>query len=84
MNALQPKEQQLRKISTQPGFIAALDQSGGLAVRQQEVKGGGPRATPLFCYMASDDPAPGRGRTGRELVVCSWRRVAGGGRVKPR
>src|SRR5215469_11311160 len=29
MNALQPKEQQLRKIRTQPGFIAALDQSGG-------------------------------------------------------
>jgi fructose-bisphosphate aldolase class I len=29
MNRLQPKEQQLRKIRTQPGFIAALDQSGG-------------------------------------------------------
>src|SRR5215469_1513045 len=29
MNALHPKEQQLRKIRTQPGFIAALDQSGG-------------------------------------------------------
>jgi len=29
MNPLQPKEQQLRKIRTQPGFIAALDQSGG-------------------------------------------------------
>jgi len=29
MNALQPREQQLRKIRTQPGFIAALDQSGG-------------------------------------------------------
>jgi fructose-bisphosphate aldolase class I len=29
MNGLQPKEQQLRKIRTQPGFIAALDQSGG-------------------------------------------------------
>src|SRR6516165_10366016 len=29
MNALQPKEQQLRKIRTQLGFIAALDQSGG-------------------------------------------------------
>ena len=29
MNALPPKEQQRRKIRTQPGFIAALDQSGG-------------------------------------------------------
>jgi len=29
MNALPPKEQQQRKIRTQPGFIAALDQSGG-------------------------------------------------------
>ena len=29
MNALTLKEQQLRKIRTQPGFIAALDQSGG-------------------------------------------------------
>ena len=29
MNALHPREQQLRKIRTQPGFIAALDQSGG-------------------------------------------------------
>src|SRR5262249_11456451 len=29
MNTLRPKEQQLRKIRTQPGFIAALDQSGG-------------------------------------------------------
>jgi len=29
MNALHTKEQQLRKIRTQPGFIAALDQSGG-------------------------------------------------------
>src|SRR5215471_14743897 len=29
MKALHPKEQQLRKIRTQPGFIAALDQSGG-------------------------------------------------------
>ena len=29
MKAPHPKEQQLRKIRTQPGFIAALDQSGG-------------------------------------------------------
>jgi fructose-bisphosphate aldolase class I len=29
MNALSQKEQQRRKIRTQPGFIAALDQSGG-------------------------------------------------------
>src|SRR5215467_666916 len=29
MNASTLKEQQLRKIRTQPGFIAALDQSGG-------------------------------------------------------
>jgi fructose-bisphosphate aldolase class I len=29
MTALTPKEQQRRKIRTQPGFIAALDQSGG-------------------------------------------------------
>ena len=29
MNTLHPKEQQARKIRTQPGFIAALDQSGG-------------------------------------------------------
>jgi fructose-bisphosphate aldolase class I len=29
MKAPQAKEQQLRKIRTQPGFIAALDQSGG-------------------------------------------------------
>src|SRR5262252_6457131 len=29
MKALHPKEQQLRKIRTQPGFVAALDQSGG-------------------------------------------------------
>src|SRR5215467_1148563 len=29
MNTLHPKEQQLRKIRMQPGFIAALDQSGG-------------------------------------------------------
>src|SRR5215472_5342090 len=29
MYALHSKEQQLRKIRTQPGFIAALDQSGG-------------------------------------------------------
>ena len=29
MNPLHSKEQQLRKIRTQPGFIAALDQSGG-------------------------------------------------------
>jgi len=29
MKAPHPREQQLRKIRTQPGFIAALDQSGG-------------------------------------------------------
>src|SRR5258705_6073103 len=29
MNATDLKEQQQRKIKTQPGFIAALDQSGG-------------------------------------------------------
>src|ERR1700739_1872029 len=29
MKILSVKEQQLRKIRTQPGFIAALDQSGG-------------------------------------------------------
>jgi hypothetical protein len=29
MNTLSPKEQQQRKISTQPGFLAALDESGG-------------------------------------------------------
>jgi len=29
MNALNPKQQQQRKIKTQPGFLAALDQSGG-------------------------------------------------------
>src|SRR5499427_2122190 len=29
MNASTLKEQQLRKVRTQPGFIAALDQSGG-------------------------------------------------------
>ena len=29
MKAPHPKEQQLRKIRTQPGFVAALDQSGG-------------------------------------------------------
>ena len=29
MNELSLKEQQLQKIRTQPGFIAALDQSGG-------------------------------------------------------
>ena len=29
MNAPVSKEQQLRKVRTQPGFIAALDQSGG-------------------------------------------------------
>jgi fructose-bisphosphate aldolase, class I len=29
MNALNPKQQQQRKIRTQPGFLAALDQSGG-------------------------------------------------------
>jgi fructose-bisphosphate aldolase class I len=29
MNTPRMKEQQQRKIKTQPGFIAALDQSGG-------------------------------------------------------
>ncbi|HTV61243.1 MAG TPA: fructose bisphosphate aldolase [Verrucomicrobiae bacterium] len=29
MHTLGPKEQQLRKVRTQPGFLAALDQSGG-------------------------------------------------------
>ena len=29
MNTVGPKEQQLRKLRTQPGFLAALDQSGG-------------------------------------------------------
>src|SRR5215471_17957629 len=29
MNASNQKEQQLQKIKTQPGFVAALDQSGG-------------------------------------------------------
>jgi len=29
MNGLGLNEQQLQKIKTQPGFIAALDQSGG-------------------------------------------------------
>ena len=29
MNALGVNEQQLQKMKTQPGFIAALDQSGG-------------------------------------------------------
>jgi fructose-bisphosphate aldolase, class I len=29
MNSLTLKEQQQRKIKTQPGFLAALDQSGG-------------------------------------------------------
>jgi fructose-bisphosphate aldolase class I len=29
MNEQNPREQQLQKLRTQPGFIAALDQSGG-------------------------------------------------------